>query len=307
MYLWKGKDMKIFLTGDNHIGLKYASHPQSAILCERRISAFQGMVDSANKENCDIFVIAGDLFENTYSIAKKDIKTLLEILSHFRGNVVVLPGNHDYYDADVKVWQYFKEVMKTYDNITLITDYRKYKIDCIDQSVILYPAHCTSLHSAPMENNLNWIKAESFFDSSAFHIGIAHGAVEGETIDNEGEYFFMKRSELENIPVDIWLIGHTHVPFPRNLIEKDYIVMDGETYLCADINFATSVPNDYTRFYTNFPSATYDQSKYRDYTFVSDKDFSVGAICIEARPFYAVPNQTIKFRLKLYINGVRYI
>jgi hypothetical protein len=84
-------------------------------------------------------------------------------------------------------------------------------------------------------------------------------------------------------------------------------VMDGETYLCADINFATSVPNDYTRFYTNFPSATYDQSKYRDYTFVSDKDFSVGAICIEARPFYAVPNQTIKFRLKLYINGVRYI
>lgn len=239
MYLWKGKDMKIFLTGDNHIGLKYASHPQSAILCERRISAFQGMVDSANKENCDIFVIAGDLFENTYSIAKKDIKTLLETLSHFRGNVVVLPGNHDYYDADVKVWQYFKEVMKTYDNITLITDYRKYKIDCIDQSVILYPAHCTSLHSAPMENNLNWIKAESFFDSSAFHIGIAHGAVEGETIDNEGEYFFMKRSELENIPVDIWLIGHTHVPFPRNLIEKDYIACDDKIF-----NAGTHVQTD---------------------------------------------------------------
>jgi len=30
----------------------------------------------------------------------------------------------------------------------------------------------------------------------------------------------MKRSELENIPVDVWLIGHTHVPFPRNLTEE---------------------------------------------------------------------------------------
>lgn len=29
----------------------------------------------------------------------------------------------------------------------------------------------------------------------------------------------MKRSELEGIPVDVWLIGHTHVPFPRNLTD----------------------------------------------------------------------------------------
>jgi hypothetical protein len=50
-----------------------------------------------------------------------------------------------------------------------------------------------------------------------YRIGIAHGAVEGETIDNEGQYFLMKRAELEGIAVDAWLIGHTHVPFPRNL------------------------------------------------------------------------------------------
>lgn len=30
----------------------------------------------------------------------------------------------------------------------------------------------------------------------------------------------MERSELESIPVDVWLIGHTHVPFPRSLTEK---------------------------------------------------------------------------------------
>ena len=30
----------------------------------------------------------------------------------------------------------------------------------------------------------------------------------------------MKRDELESIPVDVWLIGHTHVPFPRDLTEE---------------------------------------------------------------------------------------
>ena len=29
--------MRIFLTGDNHIGLKYASHEQASVLCEKRI------------------------------------------------------------------------------------------------------------------------------------------------------------------------------------------------------------------------------------------------------------------------------
>ena len=231
--------MKIFLTGDNHIGLKYASHNEAAVLCEKRIAAFQSMVDCANKENCALFVIAGDMFENTYSVSKRDIKTLLDTLSRFLGTVVVLPGNHDYYDAEVKVWQYFKDVMQTHDNIMILTEYRPYELTCDDDDVVLYPAHCTSLHSAPGQNNLDWIKDEDIDANGAYHIGIAHGAVEGETIDNEGAYFLMKRSELERIPVDVWLIGHTHVPFPRNLKEDAYTV--GEKIFNAGTHVQTDV------------------------------------------------------------------
>lgn len=231
--------MKIFLTGDNHIGLKYASHNEAAVLCEKRIAAFQSMVDCANKENCALFVIAGDMFENTYSVSKRDVKTLLDTLSRFLGTVVVLPGNHDYYDAEVKVWQYFKDVMQTHDNIMLLTEYRPYELTCDDDDVVLYPAHCTSLHSAPGQNNLDWIKDEDIDANGAYHIGIAHGAVEGETIDNEGAYFLMKRSELERIPVDVWLIGHTHVPFPRNLKEDAYTV--GEKIFNAGTHVQTDV------------------------------------------------------------------
>jgi DNA repair exonuclease SbcCD nuclease subunit len=234
--------LRIFVTGDNHIGMKYASHEQSAVLASSRIAAFEGMVKTANQENCALFAITGDLFENTYSVSKRDIKTLLDALSCFQGTVVVLPGNHDYYDKDVKVWQYFKDVMGSYDNIMLLTDYRPYEIDVNGEDVILYPALCTSLHSAPGQNNLDWIKETVILNGSAYHIGIAHGAVEGETIDNEGQYFLMKRSELESIPVDAWLIGHTHVPFPRNLSENytaSERVFNAGTHVQTDVSCNT--------------------------------------------------------------------
>ena len=212
--------IRIFVTGDNHIGLKYASHEKASVLAEKRISAFEGMVEAANREGCHLFVITGDLFENTYGITKRDVKTLLDTLSLFRGTVAVLPGNHDYYDKETKLWQYFAEVVSAKDNIMLLNNYRPYSLTANGEEVVLYPASCTSLHSAPGQNNLGWIKAEAIPSDAAYRIGIAHGAVEGETIDREGQYFLMTRAELESIPVDAWLIGHTHVPFPRDLTES---------------------------------------------------------------------------------------
>lgn len=234
--------IRIFETGDNHIGLKYASHEQSAVLSSSRVTAFENMVQTANQENCNLFVITGDLFENTYSISKKDIKSILDMLSCFMGTVIVLPGNHDYYDTEVKVWQYFKDAVTSYDNILLLTDYRPYLLEISGEKVILYPALCTSVHSAPGENNLSWIKATDIPNDDTYHIGIAHGAVEGETIDKEGQYFLMTRSELESIPVDVWLLGHTHVPFPRNLAEQFAPagkIFNAGTHVQTDVNCNT--------------------------------------------------------------------
>lgn len=63
--------LRIFLTGDNHIGLKYMGHGATGtVLAQKRMDAFQNMVQIANEEECGLFVIAGDLFENT-RITKK--------------------------------------------------------------------------------------------------------------------------------------------------------------------------------------------------------------------------------------------
>ena len=235
--------MKLFLTGDNHIGLKYASHLQAEVLAQKRIAAFDPMVRAANEEACSLFVIAGDLFENTYSITKRDIKALFEILSAFRGTVAILPGNHDYYDTDVKLWQYVIDAVKNYDNILLLTETRPYTLTTGEETAVLYPALCNSVHSAPGENNLGWIKAETIPCDGTYHIGIAHGAVEGETIDREGQYFLMRREELEQIPVDVWLLGHTHVPFPGDLKEGRYTagerIFNAGTHVQTDVSCGT--------------------------------------------------------------------
>lgn len=193
--------LKIFVTGDNHIGLKYASHEKAQALAAKRMEAFPAMVDAANREGCELFVITGDLFENT-RVPKKDVVSIVETLARFRGTAAVLPGNHDFYDPEAKVWQYFTEAIKQYDNIMLLTEYRPYRVNAGEYEATLFPAHCTSLHSAPGENNLGWIKEADVASEPGYRIGIAHGAVAGETIDNEGAYFLMKREELEAIPME---------------------------------------------------------------------------------------------------------
>ncbi len=230
--------LRIFQTGDNHIGLKYASHEQKEQLITARINTFADMVAIANREECALFVITGDLFESTSSATKKDIKKLLAMLAGFRGTVVVIPGNHDFYDENAKVWQHFKALAAEYDNIMLLTEYRPYTLTVDDDEVVLYPAHCTSLHSEAGKNNLDWLKAEQITTDGSYRIGIAHGAVQGETIDKEGQYFLMSRQELERIPVDVWLVGHTHVPFPRNLTEEFTVcerILNAGTHVQTDV------------------------------------------------------------------------
>lgn len=235
--------LKIFMTGDNHIGLKYAGHEKAERIVEARISAFDDMVKAANDEHCSLFVITGDLFDGLYGISERDVKALLNKLSLFKGTVAVLPGNHDYFDdfdKDKKVWRSFHEVMRGMDNIMLLSECRPYPLPIGEEKVVLYPAPCTSEHSE--NNNLDWIKRENILPDATFRIGIAHGAVEGETIDREGQYFLMRRSELLRISVDVWLIGHTHVPFPKNLKTNEWT--SGERIFNAGTHVQKDVHNN---------------------------------------------------------------
>ena len=214
--------VKIYMTGDNHFGKKYNRYPEvKDKLIKSRFDVLEDMVRKAESEGCELFVITGDLFDNINTVKTGDVKQVVEILADFSGNVIVLPGNHDYYTGDEKVWTDFEKALSNRQhNITLIKEFKPYFFDAAEEEVVVYPAFCQSKHSK--ENNLGWIKNAEIKTGGVINIGLAHGAIQGITPDMKEEYFLMKENELNAIPVDAWLIGHTHIPYPHDLQEDAY-------------------------------------------------------------------------------------
>lgn len=205
--------LKIFVTGDNHIGLQYANYAKKDEMVSERLEALSRMVEKANSEGCGLFAVTGDLFENT-NVDSRSVRAVVDKLTGFDGTVAVLPGNHDYYDSGAEVWKTFSEAISGKDRIVLLREDRPYEFD----GFVIYPAVCKARHSG--ENCLGWIKELNYPDNGKYRIGMAHGAVEGESLDSEGRYYPMTRDELNAVGADVWLIGHTHVPFPKNLTEE---------------------------------------------------------------------------------------
>ena len=232
--------IKIFVTGDNHFGKKYDRYPEIRDrLVDNRFVCFEKMVEKAEQEGCDIFAVTGDLFDNCSSIRKSDVERVVRILAGFAGRVLVLPGNHDYYTGEEKVWKDFDDALRTCDNNIIRLDrFEPYPIEIVEETVVIYPAFCRSKHSR--ENNLGWIKETSVPKNGQINIGMAHGAIEGVTPDMQKEYFLMTEPELQAIPMDVWLVGHTHIPYPGGLSEDEeiggYRIFNAGTHAQTDLH-----------------------------------------------------------------------
>lgn len=213
--------LKIFHTSDIHLGMKFAGYPEvQSQLSEARYETLGRLVETANKEQCDIFAIAGDLFDRT-SVAKKEILKAAQILKEFRGKLtVVLPGNHDFISGDkTDIWGYFKQ--NTGDNLLLLDRKEVYPLKHYEVDVNIYPAPCDSKHSSV--NYIGWIKDVEKDRTVKYHIGIAHGSLEGFSHDFDKRYYPMSVSELLECGLDIWLMGHTHIHYPDKPDHRDNI------------------------------------------------------------------------------------
>lgn len=230
---------KIFVTGDNHIGKKYDRYPDvKEQLIQSRFDCMRDMVNQAGKEGCGLFVVTGDLFDNINTIKIGDVNQVVDILRGFSGTVLILPGNHDYYTGEEKVWTDFEKALSNCDhNITILNEFRKYSFEVGEDNIVVYPAFCQSKHSK--ENNLKWINESEIQSDFTFNIGIAHGAIQGITPDMKEEYFLMTERELLDIPVDAWLIGHTHIQYPmikENEEKSGYKIFNAGTHEQTDLH-----------------------------------------------------------------------
>ncbi len=214
-------ELKIMHTADIHAGLNFTGYPDeiSKQLAEARFEILERLVNVANIEGCNLFAIAGDLFEDL-NTDKKDIIRVLDILNSYKGQVVlVLPGNHDYYNEneEIEMWTTFKNNMA--ENIVVLNEYRPYKLNEFGLEATIYPAYCDSRDG--YENKLKWIKNIDNTNKNLWQIGIAHGAIKDKFPEMTYNYFVMSEEELKDIDMDIWLLGHTHEPYPEQGIIKN--------------------------------------------------------------------------------------
>lgn len=206
--------IKIFHTADLHIGMKFSSYPDyiKGSLQQARLDVLMNMIQIANQENCNLFVIAGDLFDKIKGIDKKSISQAATYLESFQGEcIVVMPGNHDYDNNLIELWTSFNK--DACDKLLYINDERPYDLNDYGLNATIYPAPCHSKHSKT--NNIGWIKDHTM-NQEQIHIGISHGAINGISPDMDLNYYNMTMDELHNTPVDLWLLGHMHITYPFN-------------------------------------------------------------------------------------------
>ena len=199
------------LCSDLHLGMKFAGFPDvQERLVEARFACLERVVAAANDSRCDLLVIAGDLFERV-GVARRDIQRAAATLRGFQGRLAaVMPGNHDYVAPDDELWPRFADARG--DSALVLDQPRPYPLAHFDLDACLYPGPCTSKHSDV--NAIGWVRAAPRDPAVRHHIGIAHGSVEGFSPDMDGRYFPMSMRELTGAGMHLWLLGHTHSPFP---------------------------------------------------------------------------------------------
>ena len=207
--------VKLFLTADNHLGMNFSNHPANVreTLVKERFDALNTIVSLANAESADFLVVAGDLFDKV-KVPDKVLKESIDILKKFQGeSVLIIPGNHDFYDIEEdSLWDKFMKYSKDAQKITVLHRFEPVEFNVGNQKVVFYPACCKSKHSD--QNMIGWVK-DAEKDPMAINLGIAHGNVTGLGLDAADRYFNMSTEELKQAGLDLWLLGHIHVPYPN--------------------------------------------------------------------------------------------
>lgn len=92
--------MKFLHTSDWHLGMtrRYLPPEEQGRFSGDRLAAVREIAEIAQHEDCDFVIVCGDVFESN-QVDRKVVSNAIEALKAFTVPVLLLPGNHDAYDA----------------------------------------------------------------------------------------------------------------------------------------------------------------------------------------------------------------
>ncbi len=221
--------MKILHTADLH--LKAPNSSSGAGRYPERMEALCNIIEVGKKENIDVLIIAGDLFDSDED-GKLLRSQLRPILSGLPFKIVIIPGNHDEHSFferdDGKISNFF------YGDscITLSDIHKPYETD----EVCIWGFPYEDITEIEILERLNEIKTRLLSDK--FNILLYHGDLADYDQhfdrlefdkDRSRRYMPIKLRNFEDYNFDYILAGHIHKNFEITRIEKkNFLISNSE-------------------------------------------------------------------------------
>jgi DNA repair exonuclease SbcCD nuclease subunit len=205
--------LRIIHTADVHLGARHDDlGEQAAAQRARQAAAFDATVDLALREQVDLVLVAGDLFDSNVQPRRtvEHVAAQLARLADARIRTVLLPGTHDVYDrASVYRAYDLKAMAGSTPDDDLVT-----VVSPATPSVHL-PACDAVVHGTVFPTKraphspLRDTPAAVATTKAAWHIGVVHGAlaIPGKTDHDE---VVVTTEEIAASGLDYLALGHWH-------------------------------------------------------------------------------------------------
>ncbi len=200
--------IKILHSADWHLDAPLSCHsPEAAEYLRREQKKIPEKIGKlARAENCDLILLAGDLFDGAYTA--DTLRSVQKALADVEIPVFISPGNHDFINPDspymASGWSENVTVFKN----PKIEEFVLPKLDCR-----IYGAGYTSMDCPALLKDFQAAGAEKY------HIALLHGEAEA----SNSPYCPISREQLKTCALSYVALGHIH---------KGSSVRYGET-LCA--------------------------------------------------------------------------
>ncbi len=203
--------VKIIHCADFHFDSPFTNFPtcESERRREDLRETFSHMISIAKKQNIDLILISGDLFDGQ-KVTQTTIDFLINKFNEIPNiKIFISPGNHDPYDT--------KSIYKTIEwpNNVLIFKNNLKRIDIDELNVSIYGLGFSKRHEK--ENLISNFKIE---DNTRINIMVLHGDL--VSYGGESNYNPINLNNIKESKLDYLALGHQH--------QYSTIKLEGRTY-----------------------------------------------------------------------------
>ena len=220
--------MKIIHTADIHFESKFQDLDENKkrIRENEFFNAFKNLVTYAKKENVEVIIISGDLFDKS-SVKKSTINTFINILNSNQDiQFLYCLGNHDP-----------KDLFKNFEIKNLKVFKENYFEEFIYKNIYFYGANFDNKYKESLYNSLNTSK-------NHINIVLLHGDISNYEEDNK-----ININKFKNKYINYLALGHIHhrhfdklddeygyYAYPGNLETRGFDELDSKGFYLIDTN-----------------------------------------------------------------------